>query len=58
MSAKSVKKFFENNNLPLKEFSIVYPAGGSNHSAIKISVDMLANITNGEWIDVCKDEEN
>lgn len=41
----------------LKEFSIVYPAGGSDHSAVKISVDLLAEVTNGEWIDVCKDEE-
>jgi len=38
----------------LKEFDIVYPAGGSPHSAVKISVDMLANITKGEWVDLCK----
>jgi prolyl-tRNA editing enzyme YbaK/EbsC (Cys-tRNA(Pro) deacylase) len=39
----------------LKEFDIVYPAGGSPHSAVKISVDMLAKITQGEWVDVSKD---
>ncbi len=38
----------------LKEFDIVYPAGGSPHSAVKISVDLLADITKGEWIDVTK----
>lgn len=39
----------------LKEFDIVYPAGGSPHSAVKISVDMLAEVTKGTWVDVCKD---
>ena len=39
----------------LKEFEIVYPAGGSDHSAVKVPVDMLEGITQGEWVDVCKD---
>lgn len=38
----------------LKEFNIVYPAGGTPHSAVKISVELLEKITNGEWIDICK----
>ena len=38
----------------LKEFDIVYPAGGTPHSAVKITVDMLANVTKGQWIDVTK----
>ena len=38
----------------LKEFDIVYPAGGTPHSAVKISVDLLEKITKGEWIDICK----
>ncbi len=38
----------------LKEFEIVYPAGGTPHSAVKISVDLLEKITQGEWIDICK----
>ena len=38
----------------LKEFDIVYPAGGTPHSAVKITVDMLADITKGQWIDVTK----
>lgn len=39
----------------LKEFEVVYPAGGSDHSAVKITVDMLAEVTKGEWVDVCKE---
>ena len=39
----------------LKEFEIVYPAGGSDHSAVKVPVNMLESITQGEWVDVCKD---
>lgn len=39
----------------LKEFSTVYPAGGSPHSAVKISVEMLADITQGKWIDISKE---
>ncbi len=38
----------------LKEFEIVYPAGGTPHSAVKISVDLLEKVTQGEWIDICK----
>lgn len=38
----------------LKEFDIVYPAGGTPHSAVKITVDMLADVTKGQWIDITK----
>jgi prolyl-tRNA editing enzyme YbaK/EbsC (Cys-tRNA(Pro) deacylase) len=38
----------------LKEFKIMYPAGGTSHSAVKISVEMLANVTKGTWIDITK----
>lgn len=38
----------------LKEFEIVYPAGGTPHSAVKISVDMLAEVTKGEWVSITK----
>lgn len=38
----------------LKEFQTVYPAGGTPHSAVKISVELLEKITNGEWINICK----
>ena len=39
----------------LKRFDTVYPACGSANSAIKLTVEMLENITNHpKWIDVCK----
>jgi prolyl-tRNA editing enzyme YbaK/EbsC (Cys-tRNA(Pro) deacylase) len=41
----------------LKEFDYVYPAGGSPSSAVKITVARLAEITQGEWVDVCKTAE-
>lgn len=39
----------------LKEFETVYPAGGTPNSAVKIHVDELAQVTNGTWINVCKE---
>lgn len=39
----------------LKEFEIVYPAGGSANSVVKITTEYLAEITCGEWVDLCKD---
>ncbi|NME35200.1 MULTISPECIES: YbaK/EbsC family protein [Fusobacterium] len=38
----------------LKEFDIVYPAGGTPHSAVKITVDMLVDVTKGEWVNITK----
>lgn len=39
----------------LKRFDTVYPACGSANSAIKLTVEMLENITDHQkWIDVCK----
>jgi Cys-tRNA(Pro) deacylase len=38
----------------LQDFDFVYPAGGSTNSAVKISVNDLENITEGQWVDVCK----
>lgn len=43
-------------DISLKEFTTVYPAGGSPNSAVKIDVDYLAEITEGVWIDITKDE--
>lgn len=40
----------------LKEFTTVYPAGGSPNSAVKIDVEYLAEVTKGIWIDISKDE--
>ncbi|MDP0493054.1 MAG: YbaK/EbsC family protein [Fusobacterium sp. JB021] len=38
----------------LKEFDIMYPAGGTPHSAVKVSVEMLSKITNGTWVNITK----
>jgi prolyl-tRNA editing enzyme YbaK/EbsC (Cys-tRNA(Pro) deacylase) len=38
----------------LKVFDYVYPAGGGPNTAVKISVDYLAEVTKGTWVDVCK----
>ena len=38
----------------LKIFDCVYPAAGGPNTAVKITVDYLAEITKGTWIDVCK----
>lgn len=38
----------------LKEFDTVYPAGGTANSAVKISINMLEEITKGTWIDITK----
>ena len=38
----------------LKEFEIMYPAGGTPHSAVKVSVEMLSKITNGTWVNITK----
>ena len=41
----------------LKEFELVYPAGGTPNTAVKIAVTQLADVTKGTWIDVCKKTE-
>ena len=38
----------------LKVFDYVYPAAGEPNTCLKIGVNYLAEVTNGEWIDVCK----
>ena len=39
----------------LKRFEVIYPACGSANSAVKLSLDELANASNYQkWIDVCK----
>jgi len=43
-------------DISLKEFTTVYPAGGSPNSAVKIDVDYLAEVTKGTWIDITKNE--
>ena len=43
----------------LKRFTYVYPACGSTHNAIKISIPKLEEVTSyPTWIDVTKPKEN
>lgn len=39
----------------LKQFETVYPAAGDDHSAVRLSIGELAQITGAEWVDVCKE---
>lgn len=41
-------------DISLKSYNIVVPAAGAINSAIKISPSEMADITNAQWIDVCK----
>ena len=38
----------------LQDFDEVLPAAGAVHSALRISPQQLAEVTGGEWIDVCQ----
>ena len=41
----------------LKKHQTVYPAAGSDHSAVRLSVKELEQVLEGaEWVDVCRDE--
>ena len=37
----------------LRNFDEVLPAAGATHSAVRISPEQLAAVTNGLWVDVC-----
>ena len=42
----------------LKQHEVVYPAGGSDHSAVRLSIDELEKCCEGaEWVDVCRQPE-
>ena len=38
----------------LRDFDEVLPAAGATHSAIRISPMLLAEVTGGQWVDVCQ----
>lgn len=37
----------------LRRFDIIYPACGSDNSAVRLTPDELAQLTGADWIDVC-----
>jgi prolyl-tRNA editing enzyme YbaK/EbsC (Cys-tRNA(Pro) deacylase) len=38
----------------LQEFDEVLPAAGAIHSAVRMSPATLADVTDGQWVDVCQ----
>lgn len=48
----SINVYLDNS---LKEFETVYPAAGTPNSAVKVTIEDLEEITNGVWVDVCKE---
>ena len=43
----------------LKQFDIVYPAAGDDHSAVKLTIAELEDVSRAKgWVDVCKEAEN
>lgn len=38
----------------LRVYDHVYPAAGGPNTCLKIDVDYLQSVTDGEWVDVCK----
>lgn len=44
-------------DVSLKAYAEVYPAAGSTTSAVRLTPDRLAALTQAEWIDVCRFEQ-
>jgi prolyl-tRNA editing enzyme YbaK/EbsC (Cys-tRNA(Pro) deacylase) len=40
-------------DISLRQYPEVLPAAGSIHSAVRISPERMAQLTDAEWIDVC-----
>lgn len=43
-------------DISLKAFDEVVPAAGSTQSALRISPERMAVLTNAEWVDICQDQ--
>lgn len=41
----------------LRAFDVIYPAGGSRNSAVRMGPDELAALTGGSWVDVSRTPE-
>ena len=41
-------------DISIKDYENVYPAAGSQTTALKIAPDAIAELTHSTWIDVCK----
>ena len=40
-------------DVSLQQYDVVLPAAGAVHSAVRITPAQLAEVTGGEWVDVC-----
>ncbi|WP_341479884.1 YbaK/EbsC family protein [Anaerofilum hominis] len=40
----------------LKKYEVVYPAAGTQDSAVRVEVARFEEYTGGTWVDVCKEE--
>lgn len=38
----------------LKIYDLVIPAGGDTHASVKLSLDRLAQLCGGKWVDACQ----
>lgn len=38
----------------LRIYDLVIPAGGDTHASVKLSVDRLAQLCGGKWVDACQ----
>lgn len=38
----------------LQSYDLVLPAAGATHSAVQISPGQMADVTQGEWVEVCQ----
>ncbi|MNU02389.1 hypothetical protein D3C72_2460780 [compost metagenome] len=41
-------------DISLKNYREVVPAAGATNAAVKISPDVMAELTDAEWVDVCQ----
>lgn len=41
-------------DLSLKEFDLVYPAGGSLNTSVEVSPDRLFDLVGDKWVDLCR----
>ena len=38
----------------LKAFDVVFPAGGSLNTSVKVSTDRLFDLVGDRWVDICR----
>ncbi len=41
-------------DVSLREFPVIYPAGGGDNTAVRLTPAKVQELTQGEWVDVCR----